>query len=99
MNDIHDQLNHFAAMVSNRGQSQYVGQNKVISVRLPIHVFMKIEALTKFSGQTRNKLLVSALDGAIEYAISELTKENLKKFDAVMASVEVDLSDAESGEV
>lgn len=99
MSDIPDNLEHFASMVSNRGNSQYLGVNKVISVRLPIHVFIKIEALTKFSGQTRNKLLVAALDGAMEYAISELSAEDSKKFDSVIASVEVDLADTESGEV
>lgn len=92
-----------AAEVSNHGESRYVGVLFQIPLRLPLHTYSMVEALTKRSGISRNKIVNRLLDAGIEAVIAELDEMvvmDIEKQASRIATVELERKgeELESGE-
>lgn len=66
-----------AAIVEGRGENTYIGVTKVTSVRLPLHLSVKLQALAHKSGKTRNAMIVNLLEVGLEEVHQRLTPETL----------------------
>lgn len=66
-----------ASIVEGRGETHYMGVTKVISVRLPLHLSAKLQALAHKSGRTRNSMMVNLLEVGLEEVYQRLTPETL----------------------
>lgn len=62
----------FLGMVSKIADESYSGMTQTITVRLPVHLACMFDALAKYSGKSRNRLVVKALEMALEELWSEL---------------------------
>jgi predicted DNA-binding protein len=74
-----------AAIIEGRGESSYVGNTKVISVRLPKHLAAKIQALSHKSGKTRNAMLCNLLEVGVEEVRKRLKPETLAQLQELEA--------------
>ena len=45
---------HAAAIVEGRGKTEYVGVSKLITIRVPDHLAIKLQAMAHKSGKSRN---------------------------------------------
>ena len=68
-----------AAVVEGRGKADYMGVTKVVSVRMPLHLFLRIQALSHRSGRTKNAMIIGLLDAGIEEVSKLLNPETLKE--------------------
>lgn len=84
-----------AAIVEGRGETHYMGVTKVISVRLPLHLSVKLQALAHKSGRTRNSMMVNLLEVGLEEVFQRLTPETL----AQLQDLESEALSDQSGEV
>ena len=71
-------LDEAVAIFDGRGMTGYVGSTKVISVRLPTHLAIQIDALAHKSGQTRTLTISTLLEAALEQVKSRLSKDSLE---------------------
>jgi len=83
-----------AAIIEGQGESAYVGNTKVISVRLSKHLAAKIQALCHKSGKTRNAMLCNLLDVGVEEVTKRLKPETL----AQLQELESEALSDQSGE-
>ena len=84
-----------ASIIEGRGESSYVGNTKVISIRLPKHLAVKVQALSHKSGKTRNAMLCSLLDVGVEEVTKRLKPETL----AQLQELESEALSDQAGEV
>ena len=84
-----------AAIVEGRGENTYIGVTKVTSVRLPLHLAVKLQALAHKSGRTRNAMIVNLLEVGLEEVHQRLTPETL----AQLQDLESEALSDQSGEV
>lgn len=68
-----------AAIVEGRGENSYVGVTKVTSVRLPLHLSVKLQALAHKSGKTRNAMMVNLLEVGLEEVYQRLSPETVEQ--------------------
>ena len=84
-----------AAIVEGRGENSYIGATKVTSVRMPLHLAVKLQALAHKSGKTRNAMMVNLLEVGLEEVFQRLTPETL----AQLQDLESEALSDQSGEV
>lgn len=84
-----------AAIVEGRGENTYIGVTKVTSVRLPLHLAVKLQALAHKSGKTRNAMIVNLLEVGLEEVHQRLTPETL----AQLQDLESEALSDQAGEV
>ncbi len=73
-----------ADMVEGRTAFSYAGLTKVTSVRIPLHLAVKVQALAYKSGKTRNAIIVNLLEVGLEelhQRLKSTTLEELKSFE------------------
>ncbi len=68
-----------ASIIEGRGESSYIGSTKVISVRLPEHLVVRLQALAHKSSKTRNAMIVNLLEVGVEEVIKLLKPETLQE--------------------
>jgi predicted DNA-binding protein len=68
-----------AAIVEGRGENTYIGVTKVTSVRLPLHLAVKLQALAHKSGKTRNAMMVNLLEVGLEEVYQRLAPKTLEE--------------------
>lgn len=68
-----------AAIVEGRGENSYIGVTKVTSVRLPLHLSVKLQALAHKSGKTRNAMMVNLLEVGLEEVYQRLSPETVEQ--------------------
>jgi len=69
---------HAAGIVERRGKTEYVGVSKVLSIRIPLNLFVDLQALAHVSGKSRNAMLSTLLEVGVEEVKSRLAPETLK---------------------
>lgn len=64
-----------AAMVEGKAKTEYTGGTKVMSVRLPVHLAVQLQALAQKSGKTRNATVEMLLGVGLEEVRIRLSDE------------------------
>lgn len=86
------------AQLQKEGKSEFHGLVKGITCRLPIPQYSAIEALSRHSGMSKNKVIVELLDVALDTAIRGLDRANRKAFNQHQSDVLAQLSNEGYGE-
>lgn len=73
----------FLGMVSRIADESYTGATQTISCRLPVHLACMFEAMSKYSGKSRNRLIVKALEMALEELWSELPEVERQELESL----------------
>lgn len=71
------EADHAAAIVEGRGESNYIGPSKVISIRLPADIVVRAQAMAHKSGKTRNAMMCTLLEVGLEQVRERLSDETL----------------------
>ena len=72
---------HAAAIVEGRGKTEYVGVSKLITIRVPDHLAIKLQAMAHKSGKSRNATIATLLEVGLEEVrerLDETTLEDLQ---------------------
>lgn len=77
------EADHAANIVEGRGVTEYVGATKVISVRLPLTLAARVQALAHKSGKTRNASVSMLLEVGLQEVIDRLTDETKAELQAI----------------
>ena len=72
-------LDMLIAQIQKTGTSETAGSVHALSVRLPTFVYGSVEALSKYSGMSRNKMIVQLLEVAMEEVFSNLPQGDLEQ--------------------
>lgn len=70
---------HAASIVEGSGKTEYIGTTKVISVRLPTHLAIKLQALAQKSGKTRNATVAILLEVGLEEVRARLSEDTFQQ--------------------
>ena len=70
---------HAAQIVEGTGKSEYIGATKVISVRLPSVLAVRLQALAQKSGKTRNATVATLLEVGLEEVRVRLSEETCQE--------------------
>ena len=100
-------LSLFIGMVSKTADEQAVAWLQTISIRMPMVLCCTFEALAQYSGKSRNRLIVKALEAAVDLLFEEMSEEEVKEVEELrskiltqrLGEVEMNKVVAESGEV
>lgn len=65
------------AVIEGHAEINYIGNTKVISVRLPVHLSARIQSLAHKSGKTRNAMIVNLLEVGVEEVFRRLKPETV----------------------
>lgn len=68
-----------AALVEGNAKTEYSGGTKVISVRLPVHLAVQVQALAQKSGKTRNASVEMLLEVGLQEVRAHLSDETCKE--------------------
>ena len=72
-----------AAMVAGRLKSEYVGSTKIITIRIPLPLAVKLQALAQKSGKSRNATIATLLEVAIEEVTERLDSSTVEELEAI----------------
>jgi predicted DNA-binding protein len=84
---------HAAGIVEGTGKTEYRGITKVISVRLPLHLAIQLQALAQKSGRTRNATVATLLEVGLEEVRMRLSDETAQE----LQEIEIELHNDEFG--
>lgn len=85
---------HAAAIVENRGRTQFVGTTHLISVRLPSHMTVKLQALANISGKSRNATVATILEVGLEEVLERLDEETILELNVIEAELNSEMQNA-----
>lgn len=74
--EVPSKMDILVGLVSKSAKSEAVGSVHPISVRIPTIPFTTIQALSKHSGMSMNKTIVSLLDAALDELWAQLDQED-----------------------
>lgn len=83
-----------AGIVEGTATGQYVGMTKVISVRLPVHLAIQLQAMAHKSGKTRNAMISKLLEVGLEEVRLRLSDETCEELQVI----EIELHHDEFGQ-
>lgn len=97
----------FVGMISKTADEQAVGWLQTISIRMPMVLGCTFEALAQYSSKSRNRLIVKALEAAVDLLFEEMSEEEVKEVEELRSKIltqrlgelEMNKAAAESGEV
>lgn len=100
-------LDLFVGMISKTADEQQVGWIQSISIRMPMVLGCTFEALAQYSGKSRNRLMVKALEAAVDLLFEQMSEEEVKEVEDLrskilgqrLGEVELNKTVAENGEV
>lgn len=81
---------HAAQIVEGTGKTEYIGSTKVISVRLPLLLANRLQALAQKSGKTRNATVSMLLEVGLEEVASRLSDETSKELLEIESELHAD---------
>ena len=70
---------HAAAIVEGRGKTEYVGVSKLITIRVPDHLAIKLQAMAHKSGKSRNATIATLLEVGLEEVRERLDDSTLNE--------------------
>lgn len=74
-------------MISKTATTEYTGALRSISVRFPLVDYCTIEAMSQYSGQSKNKIVIQMVLAAIERLNEELPASDLKAIQALRSKL------------
>jgi hypothetical protein len=83
-------------MISKTATTEYTGALRSISVRFPLVDYCTVEAMSQYSGQSKNKIVIQMVSVAIERLNQELPKADLKAIQAIRSKLIGEMLDAET---
>lgn len=86
------------SQLQNQGNSEFRGIVKGTTCRLPIHHYSAIEAFSRHTGMSKNKVIVELLDVSLDIAIRGLDRANRKAFNQHQSDVLTQLAAEGYGE-
>lgn len=75
------------AQLQNQGKSVSAGLFKGITCRLPVHQYSAIDAFSRHTGMSKNKIIVELLEVAVHDAITALDTKNRRAFNKLQSQV------------
>jgi len=96
--EVESRANMLIAQLQKQGNSKYIGGIKGITCRLPVIQYASIDALSRHSGMSKNKVIVQLLYVAIHLAVNGLDRTNSRAFKKREAEVWADLTKEGFGE-
>lgn len=82
----------------NQGKSEWRGLVKTISVRIPVGDFSSIDAFSRHTGMSKNKVIVQLLNVALDGVVAGLDRKNRKALDQLQIEVMKELEAEGYGE-
>jgi len=83
-------------MISKTATTEYTGALRSITVRFPLVDYCTVEAMSQYSGQSKNKIVIQMVAAAIERLNGELPKSDLKAIQALRSKLIGQMLDAET---
>lgn len=77
----HDPLELLVSMVSKQGSFESYGWIQTVSVRMPGHMACTFDAIAEYSGVSRNKVVVQALEVALNQLMVRLSADDRKRIE------------------
>lgn len=74
-----------ASLVSKSGNTESIGPQHIVTLRVPLVTVTKFDAMAEYSSQSRSKLMVTALESALEQLDSHLPQQDRDFIDAIWA--------------
>ena len=68
-----------AAIVEGRGKTEYVGVSKLITIRVPDHLAIKLQAMAHKSGKSRNATIATLLEVGLEEVSERLDLQTIEQ--------------------
>ena len=84
------------SMISKTGNTDSIGPVRSISVRIPLVDFCTVEAMSQYSGQSKNKLVVQMIAVALERLNGELPEKDLREIQAIRSKLIGQMLDEET---
>ena len=78
---------HAASIFEGRGETNYIGVTKVISVRLPALLLAELQSLAHKSGKTRNSTISTLLGVGVEEVKARLTQKLLSSWQTSLLNI------------
>ena len=76
-------LESFVAMVSKTGDEQHLAMIHAFSIRVPMTIACMFDAMAEYSGKSRNKLIVKALEVALDHLWQQLEDKERGAIDEI----------------
>lgn len=70
---------HAAAIVEGRGKTEYVGLSKLITIRVPMHLAIQLQAMAQKSGKSRNATIATLLEVGLEEVSERLDLQTIEQ--------------------
>lgn len=85
MNDEYDPLDLLSSLVTKQGSSDIYGAMQTITIRMPLDMASTFDALAEYAGVSRNKIMVTALEVAIDRLMKSLSDADRSQIDKLAA--------------
>ena len=82
-------------MISKTSTTEYTGALRAVSVRFPLVDYCTVEAMSQYSGQSKNKIVVQMVAAAVERLNQELSKSDVKAIQAIRSKLIGEMLDSE----
>ena len=87
MND-HTELQILMAAVEKRGGwGEGMGSTVQVSIRLPLHTLVRVDALAQLAEYQRSKMIIHLLDTATEIVNEHMTAETAERYDELQSEI------------
>ena len=68
-----------AAIVEGRAKTEYVGITKLITIRIPMHLAIQLQAMAQKSGKSRNATIATLLEVGLEEVSERLDLQTIEQ--------------------
>ena len=87
-----------AAIVEGRGKTEYVGVSKLITIRVPDHLAIKLQAMAHKSGKSRNATIATLLEVGLEEVRERLDDSTIDELAAIEQEIYTDRANNEGAD-
>lgn len=95
-------LDTFVGMISKTADEQHLALIQAFSIRVPVSIACMFDAMAEYSGKSRNRLVVKALEVALDSLLSSLPEADCEAVNEIYRrrlGEALQATDNESGEV
>lgn len=76
-----------AAVEKRGGWGEAMGSTVQVSIRMPIHTLVRVEALAQLAEYQRSKMIIHLLDTATEIVNEQMTLETAERFEQLQSDI------------
>lgn len=80
-------LDMLVGMICKTADERQLGWIQSISIRMPVVLAATIDALAQYSGQSRNKIMVKALEAALDQVWEQLPQKEREELEEVRSKL------------